>query len=65
VNFDQNPEYSGLGCGFGPITDDGYGVTYIILNERSISFQIASRKSSKKTVTFYFLIERYALFLQC
>jgi hypothetical protein len=38
------------GGGFGPVTDTGYGVSYIIGGEDQISFHISSKKSAENTV---------------
>lgn len=46
-----NGGLSGLG-GFGPVADEGYGVSYIIAGEDTISFHISSRKSAPNTVIF-------------
>nr|CAD2169758.1 unnamed protein product [Meloidogyne enterolobii] len=37
------------GGGFGPVTDTGYGVSYIIAGEDQISFHISSKKSAENT----------------
>ncbi|CAJ0587118.1 unnamed protein product, partial [Mesorhabditis spiculigera] len=37
------------GGGFGPVADAGYGVSYIIAGEDTISFHISSRKSASNT----------------
>ena len=38
------------GGGFGPVTDDGYGVSYIISSDNLVSFHVTSKVSSDKTV---------------
>lgn len=38
------------GGGFGPVTDKGYGVSYIIAGEDQISFHISSKRSADNTV---------------
>lgn len=40
------------GGGFGPVADEGYGVSYIIAGENQISFHISSRISASNTVFF-------------
>jgi carnitine O-palmitoyltransferase 1, liver isoform len=40
------------GGGFGPVTDRGYGVSYIIAGEDQISFHISSKKSAENSVIF-------------
>ncbi len=42
------------GGGFGPITDDGYSVSYIIVGENNIFFHVSSKRSSKKTDSLAF-----------
>ena len=37
------------GGGFGPVADDGYGVSYIILDENSIHFHVSSKFSCSET----------------
>jgi len=37
------------GGGFGPVSDDGYGVSYMIAGEEKLSFHISSKKSSNAT----------------
>uniref|UniRef100_A0A672N220 carnitine O-palmitoyltransferase n=1 Tax=Sinocyclocheilus grahami TaxID=75366 RepID=A0A672N220_SINGR len=46
----RHPEYVTSGGGFGPVADDGYGVSYIILGEDLINFHISSKHSSPETV---------------
>lgn len=43
------PEYVTSGGGFGPVADDGYGVSYFILGEDFINFHISSKHSSPET----------------
>lgn len=38
------------GGGFGPVSDRGYGVSYIIAGEDQISFHISSKRSADNTV---------------
>ncbi|XP_051978700.1 carnitine O-palmitoyltransferase 1, liver isoform-like [Xyrauchen texanus] len=45
----KHPEYVTSGGGFGPVADDGYGVSYIILGEDLINFHISSKHSSPET----------------
>uniref|UniRef100_UPI00358F9DCE carnitine O-palmitoyltransferase 1, liver isoform-like n=1 Tax=Myxine glutinosa TaxID=7769 RepID=UPI00358F9DCE len=42
-------EYVAGGGGFGPVADDGYGVSYIIIGENLINFHISSKFSCKET----------------
>ncbi|KAI2648190.1 Carnitine O-palmitoyltransferase 1, muscle isoform [Labeo rohita] len=45
----RHPELVTSGGGFGPVADDGYGVSYIILGEDLINFHISSKHSSPET----------------
>ncbi|XP_053092780.1 carnitine O-palmitoyltransferase 1, liver isoform isoform X2 [Pangasianodon hypophthalmus] len=45
----KHPEYVTSGGGFGPVADDGYGVSYIIVGEDLINFHISSKRSSPET----------------
>ncbi|CAN0424035.1 carnitine O-palmitoyltransferase 1, liver isoform-like [Lampetra fluviatilis] len=45
----QKPDYVTCGGGFGPVADDGYGVSYIIIGENMINFHISSKNSCKET----------------
>ncbi|GAB1604912.1 carnitine O-palmitoyltransferase 1, liver isoform-like [Argonauta hians] len=45
----KNPEYISAGGGFGPVADDGYGVSYIVAGEDVVFFHISSIKSSPTT----------------
>lgn len=40
------------GGGFGPVSDCGYGISYIIGGENQISFHISSKRSALNTVSF-------------
>uniref|UniRef100_A0A8C5L1S0 Carnitine O-palmitoyltransferase 1, muscle isoform n=1 Tax=Jaculus jaculus TaxID=51337 RepID=A0A8C5L1S0_JACJA len=48
-DFDKNPDHVSSGGGFGPVADDGYGVSYIIVGENFIHFHISSKFSSPET----------------
>ncbi|XP_054029862.1 carnitine O-palmitoyltransferase 1, muscle isoform isoform X1 [Dryobates pubescens] len=45
----QHPDHVSTGGGFGPVADDGYGVSYIIAGENLINFHISSKFSSPET----------------
>uniref|UniRef100_A0A096M908 carnitine O-palmitoyltransferase n=1 Tax=Poecilia formosa TaxID=48698 RepID=A0A096M908_POEFO len=45
----NNPDYISLGGGFGPVADDGYGVSYIIVGEDLINFHVSSKHSCSET----------------
>uniref|UniRef100_A0A674PGK5 carnitine O-palmitoyltransferase n=1 Tax=Takifugu rubripes TaxID=31033 RepID=A0A674PGK5_TAKRU len=47
----NHPDYVSLGGGFGPVADDGYGVSYIITGEDMINFHVSSKHSCNQTVT--------------
>ena len=52
LDLAKHPDCLSAGGGFGPVADDGYGVSYIIAGEDLIFFHISSKKSSPDTVTF-------------
>lgn len=49
MDLTKNPNCISAGGGFGPVADDGYGVSYIIAGEDTIFFHISSKKSSPVT----------------
>uniref|UniRef100_A0A8K9WMB0 carnitine O-palmitoyltransferase n=1 Tax=Oncorhynchus mykiss TaxID=8022 RepID=A0A8K9WMB0_ONCMY len=57
----RHPEYVSSGGGFGPVADDGYGVSYIILGENLINFHISSKHSSPETVSWLI----HTAYLEC
>ncbi|XP_071506916.1 carnitine O-palmitoyltransferase 1, liver isoform-like [Diadema antillarum] len=54
VDVNKNPECLSAGGGFGPVADDGYGVSYIIAGENLIFFHISCKKSSSHTDAYRF-----------
>ena len=42
INFNQYPEYLSAGGGFGPVSEVGYGVSYIVCHEDLIMFHVSS-----------------------
>ncbi|XP_048031522.1 carnitine O-palmitoyltransferase 1, liver isoform-like [Megalobrama amblycephala] len=48
-DFVNHPDYTTCGGGFGPVADDGYGVSYIIIGENMINFHISSKHSCPQT----------------
>uniref|UniRef100_A0A667HRW0 Carnitine O-palmitoyltransferase 1, muscle isoform n=1 Tax=Lynx canadensis TaxID=61383 RepID=A0A667HRW0_LYNCA len=48
-DLEKNPEYVSSGGGFGPVADDGYGVSYILVGENLINFHISSKYSCPET----------------
>ncbi|XP_032076741.1 carnitine O-palmitoyltransferase 1, liver isoform isoform X1 [Thamnophis elegans] len=49
IDLDKNPGMESSGGGFGPVADDGYGVSYIIVGEDLINFHISSKFSCTET----------------
>ncbi|XP_077301169.1 carnitine O-palmitoyltransferase whd [Arctopsyche grandis] len=45
LDLKKHPKCISAGGGFGPVADDGYGVSYIIAGEDVIFFHISSKKS--------------------
>ncbi|XP_060033342.1 carnitine O-palmitoyltransferase 1, liver isoform, partial [Erinaceus europaeus] len=48
-DLERNPQYVSSGGGFGPVADDGYGVSYILVGENLINFHISSKFSCPET----------------
>ncbi|XP_051818519.1 carnitine O-palmitoyltransferase 1, muscle isoform isoform X1 [Antechinus flavipes] len=48
---EKYPNHLAAGGGFGPVADDGYGVSYMIAGENTIFFHISSKFSSSETNT--------------
>ncbi|NWY94087.1 CPT1B palmitoyltransferase, partial [Loxia curvirostra] len=48
-DFEKFPDHVSSGGGFGPVADDGYGVSYIISGENLITFHVSSKFSSPET----------------
>lgn len=51
VDLSQNAECISAGGGFGPVADDGYGVSYIIAGEDTLFFHVSHKKTSPQTVS--------------
>eukprot|EP00095_Tigriopus_kingsejongensis_P011758 snap_masked-scaffold241_size241811-processed-gene-1.4 protein:Tk11758 transcript:snap_masked-scaffold241_size241811-processed-gene-1.4-mRNA-1 annotation:"carnitine o-palmitoyltransferase liver isoform-like isoform 1" len=49
LDIRKSPELLSCGGGFGPVADDGYGVSYIIIGEDRIFFHVSSKKNCSKT----------------
>eukprot|EP00731_Ephydatia_muelleri_P029750 Em0021g273a len=49
IDYNKFPEKASPGGGFGPVTKDGYGVSYIIPGDHLIYFHVSSFKSSEHT----------------
>ncbi|KAM7134366.1 LOW QUALITY PROTEIN: palmitoyl thioesterase CPT1C [Macrochelys suwanniensis] len=45
----NHPDYISCGGGFGPVDDNGYGVSYIIIGENLITFHVSCKFSSPET----------------
>ncbi|KAL8222618.1 UNVERIFIED_CONTAM: Carnitine O-palmitoyltransferase 1, muscle isoform, partial [Gekko kuhli] len=48
-DLETNPDHVSPGGGFGPVANDGYGVSYIIAGEHLITFHVSSKHSSPQT----------------
>lgn len=55
LNLRKNPLCVSAGGGFGPVADDGYGVSYIIAGEDLVFFHVSSKKSSPETSSDRFM----------
>ncbi|RVE44943.1 hypothetical protein evm_010368 [Chilo suppressalis] len=60
IDLKKYPNCISAGGGFGPVADDGYGVSYIIVGEDTIFFHVSSKKSCPITSSSNFVkqIER-------
>ncbi|KAM8836472.1 carnitine O-palmitoyltransferase 1, liver isoform 2-T3 [Spinachia spinachia] len=45
----NHPEYVSCGGGFGPVADDGYGVSYCSLGEKMLNFHVTCKHSCPNT----------------
>ncbi|XP_034271244.1 carnitine O-palmitoyltransferase 1, brain isoform isoform X2 [Pantherophis guttatus] len=48
-DLQNNPDYVSCGGGFGPVDDNGYGVSYIIVGEDLINFHVSCKFSGQGT----------------
>ncbi|XP_026566497.1 carnitine O-palmitoyltransferase 1, brain isoform [Pseudonaja textilis] len=48
-DIQNNPDYVSCGGGFGPVDDNGYGVSYIIVGEDLINFHVSCKFSGQGT----------------
>lgn len=58
VRGEYKPMIICAGGGFGPVADDGYGVSYIINGEDCIFFHVSCKRKCQQTVNtndFFFL----------
>uniref|UniRef100_A0A670XS81 carnitine O-palmitoyltransferase n=1 Tax=Pseudonaja textilis TaxID=8673 RepID=A0A670XS81_PSETE len=53
IDLNKNPGMESSGGGFGPVADDGYGVSYIIVGENLINFHVSSKFSCIETVSTF------------
>lgn len=51
LDLKKYPKCISAGGGFGPVADDGYGVSYIIVGEDTVFFHVSSKKSCPITVS--------------
>uniref|UniRef100_A0A1I8HK61 G_PROTEIN_RECEP_F1_2 domain-containing protein n=1 Tax=Macrostomum lignano TaxID=282301 RepID=A0A1I8HK61_9PLAT len=49
LDLEKHPDFLSAGGGFGPVSQDGYGVSYIIAGENTVFFHVSSRVSCDKT----------------
>lgn len=49
----KHPEHISAGGGFGPVADDGYGVSYIIAGEDVVFFHVSCKVSCQTTVSIW------------
>lgn len=54
MDLSKHPNCISAGGGFGPVADDGYGVSYIIAGEDLIFFHISAKQSCEQTVSHSF-----------
>lgn len=50
ADIKKHPELLAAGGGFGPVADDGYGVSYIITGEDCIFFHVSCKRKCPQTV---------------
>ena len=50
VRINAHKFFLSPGGGFGPVDDDGYGVSYIFMNKDLITFHVSSRYSSRGVI---------------
>lgn len=51
LDLKKHPKCVSAGGGFGPVADDGYGVSYVIVGEDLLFFHVSSKKSCPITVS--------------
>lgn len=55
IDFKKNPGFLNPGAGFGPVTYDGYSVSYIVSGEDLLSFHVSSKRSCPITDSSRFI----------
>uniref|UniRef100_A0AAX7TW15 carnitine O-palmitoyltransferase n=1 Tax=Astatotilapia calliptera TaxID=8154 RepID=A0AAX7TW15_ASTCA len=61
----NHPDFISLGGGFGPVADDGYGVSYIIVGEDMVNFHVSSKYSCSQTVSNVSSVDDLLYLLSC
>ena len=62
MNIGPSPDtVLACGGGFGPVVDDGYGISYLINGENKIMFHISSSKKCEKTVSVLLMRNIHAI----
>merc|ERR1711931_374450 len=57
VDLNKHPKLFSAGGGFGPVADDGYGVSYIICHEDLIMFHVSSKTTCSTTSSKRFALQ--------
>ncbi|KAF5402553.1 Carnitine O-palmitoyltransferase 1 liver [Paragonimus heterotremus] len=57
-NLPQFSDFVSMGGGFGPVSDTGYGVSYVISSENTTFFHISSKRSCPLTVSLTIATDR-------
>lgn len=55
IDFKKTPGLLNPGAGFGPVTYDGYSVSYIVSGEDMISFHVSSKRACPTTDSWRFI----------
>ena len=63
--YQERPDLTSAGGGFGPVADDGYGVSYIIIGDNQIYFHVSAKRSSGTTVKVFSRVNDGALGSVC
>ena len=64
VRGEYKPLRTCAGGGFGPVADDGYGVSYIINGEDCIFFHVSCKRKCQQTVSIEFnALDFYFIFI--